>query len=448
MFRKILIANRGEIALRILRACEELGVKTVVVYSEADRDSLPVKLADEAYCIGPGPSNRSYLNIPNLIAAAELSGAEAVHPGYGFLSENARFAEICKDHGLKFIGPSPYVIERMGDKIKAKETMKAAGVPTVPGSDGPITDPQEAERLASEMGYPVIIKAAAGGGGRGMRVVQHGGQFLEQMELAQNEALASFGNGEVYLEKYLEEPRHIEIQVVMDQRGNAIHLGERDCSIQRRHQKLLEEAPSPRLTPELRERMGQDAVRAAQFIGYEGVGTIEFLLDKHGNYYFMEMNTRIQVEHPVTEMITRFDLVQEQIRIAAGAPLSRTQDQVKFEGHAIECRINAEDPEKGFRPSPGVIDAYVPPGGPWVRVDSHVYPGYSIPPNYDSMIAKLIVWAEDRDKAIARMQRALGEYAITGVKTTIPLHEKILDNAFFRKGEVYTNFLQRRILGG
>ncbi|MNK77909.1 Biotin carboxylase [compost metagenome] len=448
MFRKILIANRGEIALRILRACEEMGIKTVVVYSEADRDSLPVKLADEAYCIGPGPSNRSYLNIPNLIAAAELSGAEAVHPGYGFLSENARFAEICKDHGLKFIGPSPYVIDKMGDKIKAKETMKAAGVPTVPGSDGPIVDPQEAERLATEMGYPVIIKAAAGGGGRGMRVVQHAGQFIEQMELAQNEALASFGNGEVYLEKYLEEPRHIEIQVVMDQRGNAIHLGERDCSIQRRHQKLLEEAPSPRLTPELRERMGSDAVRAAQFIGYEGVGTVEFLLDKHGNYYFMEMNTRIQVEHPVTELITRFDLVQEQIRIAAGAPLSRTQEQVKFEGHAIECRINAEDPDKGFRPSPGVIDAYVPPGGPWVRVDSHVYPGYSIPPNYDSMIAKLIVWAEDRDKAIARMQRALGEYAITGVKTTIPLHEKILDNAFFRKGEVYTNFLQRRILGG
>lgn len=448
MFRKILIANRGEIALRVLRACEELSIKTVVVYSEADRDSLPVKLADEAYCIGPGPSNRSYLNIPNLIAAAELSGAEAVHPGYGFLSENARFAEICKDHGLKFIGPSPYVIDKMGDKIKAKETMKAAGVPTVPGSDGPIVDAVEAEKLATEMGYPVIIKAAAGGGGRGMRVVQHAGQFQEQMELAQNEALASFGNGEVYLEKYLEEPRHIEIQVVMDQRGNAIHLGERDCSIQRRHQKLLEEAPSPRLTPELRAKMGQDAVRAAQFIGYEGVGTVEFLLDKHGNYYFMEMNTRIQVEHPVTEMITRFDLVQEQIRIAAGAPLSRTQEQVTFEGHAIECRINAEDPEKGFRPSPGVIDAYVPPGGPWVRVDSHVYPGYSIPPNYDSMIAKLIVWAEDRDKAIARMQRALGEYAITGVKTTIPLHEKILDNAFFRKGEVYTNFLQRRILGG
>lgn len=448
MFRKILIANRGEIALRILRACEELGIKTVVVYSEADRDSLPVKLADEAYCIGPGPSNRSYLNIPNLIAAAELSGAEAVHPGYGFLSENARFAEICKDHGLKFIGPSPYVIERMGDKIKAKETMKAAGVPTIPGSDGPITDPQEAERLANEMGYPVIIKAAAGGGGRGMRIVQHAGQFQEQMELAQNEALAAFGNGEVYLEKYLEEPRHIEIQIVADQHGNAIHLGERDCSIQRRHQKLLEEAPSPRLTPELRERMGADAVRAAQFIGYEGVGTIEFLLDKHGNYYFMEMNTRIQVEHPVTEMITRFDLVQEQIRIAAGETLSRTQEQIAFQGHAIECRINAEDPDKGFRPSPGLIDAYVPPGGPWVRVDSHVYPGYTIPPNYDSMIAKLIVWAEDRDKAIARMQRALGEYAITGVKTTIPLHEKILDNAFFRKGEVYTNFLQRRILGG
>ncbi len=448
MFRKILIANRGEIALRVLRACEEMGIKTVVVYSEADRDSLPVKLADEAYCIGPAPSNRSYLNIPNLIAAAELSGAEAVHPGYGFLSENARFAEICQDHGLKFIGPSPYVIDRMGDKIKAKETMKSAGVPTIPGSEGPIVDAQDAERLATEMGYPVIIKAAAGGGGRGMRVVQHAGQFQEQMDLAQQEALASFGNGEVYLEKYLEEPRHIEFQVLMDQRGNAIHLGERDCSIQRRHQKLLEEAPSPRLTPELRARMGHDAVRAAQFIGYEGVGTVEFLLDKHDQYYFMEMNTRIQVEHPVTEMITRMDLVQEQIRIAAGAPLSRTQEEVRFEGHAIECRINAEDPEKGFRPSPGVIDAYVPPGGPWVRVDSHVYPGYSIPPNYDSMIAKLIVWGEDRNKAIARMQRALGEYAITGVKTTIPLHEKILDNAFFRKGEVYTNFLQRRILGG
>ncbi|HEY9899979.1 MAG TPA: acetyl-CoA carboxylase biotin carboxylase subunit [Pantanalinema sp.] len=448
MFRKILIANRGEIALRVLRACEELGIKTVVVYSEADRDSLPVKLADEAYCIGPAQSPQSYLNIPNIISAAVVSGAEAIHPGYGFLAENARFAQICQDHGIKFIGPSADVIEGMGDKINAKDLMKRAGVPTVPGTDGPIEDMAEATRLAEEMGFPVIIKAAAGGGGRGMRIVQHPGQFQEQADLAQQEAVASFGNGAVYLEKYLEEPRHIEFQVIMDQRGNAIHLGERDCSVQRRHQKLLEEAPSPSLTPELRERMGKDAIKAVTALAYEGVGTVEFLLDKHGNYYFMEINTRIQVEHPVTELISRVDLVQEQIRIAAGAPLSLKQEDVRLMGHAIECRINAEDPDKGFRPSPGTITAYLTPGGPGVRVDSHVYPGYTIPPYYDSMVAKLVVWAEDRPKAIARMQRALGEYAITGVKTTIPLHQKILDNAFFRKGEVYTNFLPRRILGG
>jgi acetyl-CoA carboxylase biotin carboxylase subunit len=448
VFRKILIANRGEIALRVLRACDELGIKTVVVYSEADRDSLPVKLADEAYCIGPAPSPQSYLNIPNIISAAVVSGAEAVHPGYGFLAENAKFAQICEDHGLKFIGPSAPVIEGMGDKINAKDLMKQNGVPTVPGTDGPISDLAEAERIAEEMGYPVIIKAAAGGGGRGMRLVQHPGQFGEQAEMAQQEALAAFGNGSVYLEKYLEEPRHIEFQVVVDQMGNAIHLGERDCSVQRRHQKLLEEAPSPSLTPELRERMGRDAIKAIKALAYEGVGTVEFLVDKHGQHYFMEINTRIQVEHPVTELISRVDLVQEQIRIAAGKPLSIKQEDVKLLGHAIECRINAEDPDKGFRPHPGTIEGYVPPGGPGVRVDSHVYPGYSIPPHYDSMVAKLIVWAEDRPRAIARMQRALGEYAITGVKTTIPLHQKILDNAFFRKGEVYTNFLPRRILGG
>ncbi len=448
MFRKILIANRGEIALRVLRACHELGIKTVVVYSEADRDSLPVKLADESYCIGPAQSTNSYLNIPNIISAAVVSGAEAIHPGYGFLAENARFAQICEDHGIKFIGPAADVIEGMGDKINAKELMKRNGVPTVPGTDGPIEDLVEAQRIAEEMGYPVIIKAAAGGGGRGMRIVQHPGQFQEQAELAQQEALSAFGNGAVYLEKYLEEPRHIEFQVVVDQRGNAIHLGERDCSVQRRHQKLLEEAPSPSLNPDLRARMGDSAIKAIKSLQYEGVGTVEFLLDRHGNYYFMEINTRIQVEHPVTELITRVDLVKEQIRIAAGAPLSLSQEDVRIEGHAIECRINAEDPDKGFRPSPGTITAYLAPGGPGVRVDSHVYPGYTIPPFYDSMVAKLIVWGEDRATAIARMQRALSEYAITGVKTTIPLHEKILDNAFFRKGEVYTNFLPRRILGG
>ncbi len=448
MFRKVLIANRGEIALRVMRACLELGIKTVVVHSEADRDTLAVRLADEAVCIGPAPTSQSYLNVPNIVSAAMLTGAEAVHPGYGLLSENARFAEICRDHGLKFIGPTPEAIAQMGDKIQALSLMKKLGVPTIPGSDGPVDGHVEAEAFARDMGYPVIIKAAAGGGGRGMRVVHNPRKFLDELALAQAESQAAFGNGEVYLEKYLEEPRHIEIQILADRYGKAVHLGERDCSIQRRHQKLLEEAPSPSLTPRLRARMGEAALKAVRALAYEGVGTIEFLLDKHGNFYFMEMNTRIQVEHPVTEMITGLDLVARQIQIAAGEPLDLKQDDVHLRGHAIECRINAEDPMRDFRPSPGTIDAYVAPGGPGVRVDSHCYPGYTIPSHYDSMIAKLVVWAEDRDRAIARMQRALGEFAITGVRTTIPIHQRILENAFFRKGEIYTNFLQRRILGG
>jgi acetyl-CoA carboxylase biotin carboxylase subunit len=447
MFRKILIANRGEIALRIMRACSELGIKTVVVHSEADRDSLPVRLADQAMCIGPAPTNQSYLNIPQIVSAAMLTGAEAVHPGYGLLAENARFAEICRDHGLKFIGPSPEAIAQMGDKIEALSLMKKLGVPTIPGSDGPVDGEVEAEKIAREIGYPVIVKAAAGGGGRGMRVVHNPRKFLDELGTAQAEAAAAFGNGQVYLEKYVEEPRHIEIQILADRYGKAVHLGERDCSIQRRHQKLLEEAPSPSLTPRLRARMGEMALKAVKALAYEGVGTVEFLLDKHGNFYFMEMNTRIQVEHPVTEMITGLDLVARQILVAAGEPLDLKQEAIQFRGHAIECRVNAEDPAKDFRPSPGTIDAYVPPGGPGVRIDSHCYPGYTIPPHYDSMIAKLVVWAEDRPSAIARMQRALGEFAITGVRTTIPIHQRILENAFFQKGEVYTNFLQRRILG-
>ncbi len=446
MFHKVLIANRGEIALRIHRACVELGIKTVIVHSEADKDSLPVRLADQAVCIGPGPTTQSYLNIPNIVSAAMLTGADAVHPGYGLLSENARFAEICADHGLKFIGPSARAIGQMGDKIQALTLMKRLGVPTIPGSDGPIDGGQDPVKIARELGFPVIVKAAAGGGGRGMRVVHNPRRLLDELAMAQQEAIAAFGNGEVYLEKYLEEPRHIEIQILADQHGRAIHLGERDCSIQRRHQKLLEESPSPALTPRLRTRMGDAALKVVKALGYEGVGTMEFLLDRHGNFYFMEMNTRIQVEHPVTEFVTRTDLVARQIAIAAGEPLDLRQEDIRWEGHSIECRINAEDPARDFRPSPGTIDAYMPPGGPGVRVDSHCYPGYTIPPYYDSMIAKLIVWAPDRSRAIARMQRALGEFAITGVRTTIPIHQRILDNAFFQKGEAYTNFLHRRIL--
>ncbi len=447
MFRKILIANRGEIALRIIRACNELGIGTVAVYSEADKDSLHVQMADEAYCIGPAPSIRSYLNIPNIISVADISGAEAIHPGFGFLSENAKFAEICRDHGIKFIGPSPEAIRSMGDKNTAKQTAIDAGVPVIPGSGGLIENLQQAVETAEKIKYPVIIKATAGGGGKGMRVVQNEVELKDMLERAQAEAGASFGNTGVYMEKYLEEPRHIEIQIVADQSGNIVHLGERDCSIQRRHQKLLEEAPSPAVSQKLREKMGESATKLAAAVNYEGVGTIEFLLDKDHNFYFMEMNTRLQVEHGVTEILTSVDLVKEQIRIAGGQKLSFSQKDVRFHGHVIECRINAEDPEKNFMPSAGNIVAYMPPGGPGVRVDSHVYPGYTIPPYYDSMVGKLMVWGKDRTEAIARMERALNEYAITGIKTTIPFHLTILNNAFFRRGDVYTNFIQRRILG-
>jgi acetyl-CoA carboxylase, biotin carboxylase subunit len=445
-FAKILIANRGEIALRIIHTCEEMGIATVAVHSTIDRNALHVKLADESVCIGPPPSNKSYLNIPNIISAALTRGAEAIHPGYGFLAENARFAQICADHQIKFIGPSPEAIIAMGDKSTAKKTMQNAGVPTVPGSKGLITDEQEAARIAAEIGYPVMIKATAGGGGRGMRFVKEEGDLSRLLAAAQGEAEAAFGNGGVYIEKFIELPRHIEFQILADNYGNVVHLGERDCSIQRRHQKLLEEAPSPALNPKIRQKMGQAAVKAAKSINYVGAGTVEFLLDKYGNYYFMEMNTRIQVEHPVTEMITGLDLIREQIAIAQGEKLSFRQQDVEIRGHAIECRINAEDPDHDFRPNPGKIIAYLPPGGPGVRMDSFVYPDYVIPPYYDSLIGKLIVWGKDRDTAIKRMKRALRECAITGVPTTINFHRKILENPEFLAGNVYTNFVEKNIL--
>ncbi|ELS47379.1 acetyl-CoA carboxylase, biotin carboxylase [Microcystis aeruginosa FACHB-905 = DIANCHI905] len=418
-FAKILIANRGEIALRILHSCEELGIRTVAVHSTIDRHALHVQLADESVCIGPPPSSKSYLNIPNIISAALTRNATAIHPGYGFLAENARFAEICADHQLTFIGPSPSAILAMGDKSTAKKTMQKAGVPTIPGSGGLITSEAEAKRIADDIGYPVLIKATAGGGGRGMRLVKSADELGNMLKAAQGEAEAAFGNSGVYLEKFIECPRHIEFQILADSHGNVIHLGERDCSIQRRHQKLLEEAPSPFLTPHLRSKMGNAAVKAAKSINYVGVGTVEFLVDKHGNFYFMEMNTRIQVEHPVTEMITGIDLIREQILVAQGEKLQIKQDQVIFRGHSIECRINAEDPDHNFRPHPGKISAYLPPGGPGVRMDSHVYTDYEIPPYYDSLIGKLIVWGENRETAIKRMKRALRECAITGVPTTI-----------------------------
>ncbi|WP_017296209.1 acetyl-CoA carboxylase biotin carboxylase subunit [Geminocystis herdmanii] len=445
-FAKILIANRGEIALRIIHSCEEMGIATVAVHSTIDRNALHVKLADESVCIGPPPSNKSYLNIPNIISAALTRGAEAIHPGYGFLAENARFAQICADHQLHFIGPSPEAIIAMGDKSTAKKTMQNAGVPTIPGSKGLITDEQEAARVAAEIGYPVIIKATAGGGGRGMRLVKQECDLSRLLAAAQGEAEAAFGNAGVYIEKFIELPRHIEFQILADSYGNVVHLGERDCSIQRRHQKLLEEAPSPALNPKIRQKMGQAAVKAAKSINYVGAGTVEFLLDKYGNYYFMEMNTRIQVEHPVTEMITGLDLIREQIAIAQGEKLSFRQQDIEFRGHAIECRINAEDPDHDFRPNPGKIIAYLPPGGPGVRMDSFVYPDYVIPPYYDSLIGKLIVWGKDRDTAIKRMKRALRECAITGVPTTINFHRKILENPEFLAGNVYTNFVEQHIL--
>ncbi|MCL5290446.1 MAG: acetyl-CoA carboxylase biotin carboxylase subunit [Eubacteriales bacterium] len=447
MFKKILIANRGEIAVRIIRACREMDIGTVAVYSEADQDSLHVWWADEAYCIGPAPSAKSYLNFTNIISAALVSGAEAIHPGYGFLAENADFADVCATCGITFIGPSVKAIQRMGDKAQARETMRKTGVPVIPGSEGTITDPEQALSLAGAIGYPVIIKASSGGGGRGMRVVHSREEMDKSVSTAQTEAQAAFGDGSLYLEKYVEEPRHIEFQILGDMHGNLLHLGERDCSIQRRNQKIIEEAPSGAITPELRQKMGETAVRAAGSMDYYSAGTVEFLLDKYGNYYFMEMNTRIQVEHPVTEFVTGVDLVKEQIRIAAGEKLEFKQDDVFIRGWAIECRINAEDSAKNFMPSPGRITTYMPPGGPGVRVDSAVYDGYVIPSFYDSLIGKLITWGKDREEAVIRMQRALQEFVIKGVPTTIPFHQKVLRNAFFRRGEIYTNFIQRRILG-
>ncbi len=440
-FSKILIANRGEIALRIIRTCEEMGIATVAVHSTVDRSALHVQLADEAVCIGEAPSNKSYLNIPNIIAAALTRGASAIHPGYGFLAENARFAEICADHNLTFIGPTPYAMRSMGDKSTAKATMQAANVPTVPGSKGLLENAQEAAILAEEIGYPVIVKATAGGGGRGMRMVTEPGELEKMFLAAQGEAEAAFGNPGVYLEKFVENPRHIEFQILADSHGNVVHLGERDCSIQRRHQKLLEEAPSAVLDAELRRKMGAAAVRAAQSINYVGAGTVEFLVDGDGSFYFMEMNTRIQVEHPVTEMVTGIDLIAEQIRAAQGDRLSFSQNDIVLRGHAIECRINAEDPDHNFRPSPGRISGYLAPGGLGVRMDSHVYTDYEIPPYYDSLIGKLIVWGPDRATAIRRMRRALRECAITGVPTTIGFHQKVLKHPKFIAGEVYTNFV-------
>jgi acetyl-CoA carboxylase biotin carboxylase subunit len=442
---KVLIANRGEIALRIIRACRELGLETVAVYSEADRDSLPVRLADQAYCIGPADVTRSYLNIAAIISAAELSGADAIHPGYGFLAENAHFAEVCESCGLTFIGPPVEAIAKMGAKAEALEVVRKMGVPIVPGSGGPVDGVNHALAVAEEIGYPVLIKASAGGGGRGMRVAHNKSDLSRALQAAQGEAQKAFGSGVVYLEKYVEEPRHIEIQVFGDRHGSILSLGERDCSIQRRNQKLLEEAPSTALTPELRRQIGEAAVRAAQAVGYYNSGTVEFLLDRENRFYFIEMNTRIQVEHPVTEMVTGLDLVKEQIRVAAGEDLSFGEQDVKINGWAIECRINAEDPWANFGPRAGRITAYLPPGGPGIRVDSAAYPGVEVSPYYDSLIAKLVAWGRDRDEAIERAERALAEFVVEGVPTTIPFHQRVLSNAFFRRGEVYTNFVQRRI---
>ena len=440
MFKKILIANRGEIALRVIRTCKEMGIKTVAVYSTADKDSLHVKFADEAVCIGPPPSKNSYLNMASIIAAAEITNADAIHPGYGFLSENAKFSQICRDHKIKFIGASPEMINQMGDKSNAKATMIKAGVPCVPGSEGLLENIEQAIKEAKEVGYPVIIKATAGGGGRGMRIIWKEEELAPSFESASKEAEAAFGNGAMYMEKYIEEPRHIEIQIVGDQYGKACHLSERDCSIQRRHQKLVEETPSPFMTPELRDAMGDAAVKAALSISYEGVGTVEFLVDKHRNFYFMEMNTRIQVEHPITEEVINYDLIREQILVAAGVPISGKNYYPQL--HAIECRINAENPFMNFVPCPGKITTLHTPGGHGVRVDSHVYSGYTIPPNYDSMIGKLITVAQTREEAIAKMQRALSEYVIEGIKTTIPFHLRLMQDEEFRKGNYTTKFLE------
>ncbi|MDP2234060.1 MAG: acetyl-CoA carboxylase biotin carboxylase subunit [Actinomycetota bacterium] len=442
MFKKILIANRGEIALRVIRACKELGVETVAVYSEADKDSLHARMADTAVCIGPAQSSESYLKMSNIISAALTTGAEAIHPGYGFLAENAAFARAVADSGLVFIGPSPDAIERMGDKSVARETMMAAGVPCVPGSDGAVESVAEALVFAREVGFPVLIKASAGGGGKGMRVALDEAELEHNFTAAKTEAAAAFGNDTVYIEKYLLRPRHIEFQVLADTHGNAVHLFERDCSIQRRHQKLIEEAPSPALTPELRARMGEAALKAVRAVDYVNAGTVEFLLDTDGNFYFMEMNTRVQVEHPVTEQISGVDIIKEQLVIASGAPMKhRTQEEIVLRGHAIEFRINAEDPAHNFRPHPGDISIWNPPGGFGVRIDSHVYSGYRVPATYDSLLAKLIVWGETRDEAVARARRALDEFIVVGIPTTIAFHQAVVETAVFQSGDVYTDFV-------
>ncbi|HEX6981807.1 MAG TPA: acetyl-CoA carboxylase biotin carboxylase subunit [Balneolaceae bacterium] len=440
MFNKILIANRGEIALRVIRTCKEMGIKTVAVYSTADEDSLHVKFADEAVCIGPPPSKDSYLKIPAILSAAEITNAEAVHPGYGFLSENAEFSRICAEHDLKFIGASPEMISAMGNKSVAKETMIKNNVPVVPGSDGLVESIEDAKKICNDIGYPVIIKASSGGGGRGMRVVYEEDKLQQAYSMCKTEAETAFNDPAVYIEKFVEEPHHVEIQILGDQHGNVIHLGERDCSLQRRHQKILEEAPSPLMTPELREKMGQAAISAAKSVNYEGAGTVEFLVDKNHDFYFMEMNTRIQVEHPVTEEITNYDLVEEQIRVAAGQKLK--DRDLKMRGHAIECRINAEDPAHNFRPSAGKVEVFHTPGGHSVRVDTHAYAGYRIPPYYDSMIGKLIVSAPTREEAIKRMRRSLSEFIVEGVKTTIPYHLQLMDDENFQKGTFNTKYLE------
>lgn len=441
MFKKILIANRGEIALRVIRTCRDMGIKTVAVYSEADKDSLHVRFADEAVCIGPPPSRESYLSIPRIIAAAEITNADAIHPGYGFLAENAEFSEICAESKIKFIGPSPEMINAMGDKAYAKDTMKKAGVPVVPGSDGVVTSVDDAKKIALEFGYPVLIKASAGGGGKGMRIVREESELENSFVMATNEALSAFGNGNVYIEKFVENPRHIEIQIIGDQFGNVIHLGERDCTVQRRHQKLIEETPSPFINDEIREAMGNAAVNGAKSVNYEGAGTVEFIVDKNKNFYFMEMNTRVQVEHPVTEQVTGVDIIREQIAVASGLEIKVSH--VKQEGHSIECRINAENPDRNFAPSPGRISTFHMPGGIGVRVDTHAYANYVIPPYYDSMIAKLIVTADTRLEAINRMFRALDEFIIEGVHTTIGFHKKVMKHEKFIDGDFDTSFIEK-----
>jgi acetyl-CoA carboxylase biotin carboxylase subunit len=443
MFKKILVANRGEVAVRIIRTCRELGIDTVAVYSEADQDALHVQLADEAVCIGPAPAPESYLNVPRIISAAEVTGADAVHPGYGFLSENADFSDVCESCQITFIGPTPEQIRSMGDKANARETMRNAGVPVVPGSEGLVDELEEAVADADRIGFPVMIKAVAGGGGKGMRVANERSEFADRLRMARAEARASFGNDAVYLERYLARPRHVEVQILGDRHDNVVHLGERDCSVQRRHQKLIEESPSPAVDPRLRKKLGEAALVGARALGYVGAGTIEFLLDENGHFYFMEMNTRLQVEHPVTEMVTGLDLVAEQLRAAAGDPLSVAQKDIQFRGHSIECRLNAEDPDHDFRPNPGRITFLHFPGGSGVRVDSHLYQGYQVPPQYDSMVGKLIVWAEDRPRAVERMRGALGEIVISGIKTTIPFHLRVLAHPAFRNGDVDTSFLDQ-----